>query len=195
VFRFVIVLAAHIALLWGGFELASRPEVRAVAHEIMVRLIDSPPELTQEQPQPKPKPQPVKPTQPPPVMTAAPEAPAPEVSFTVAPPPPVVEAAPMPEMPVVTDARFDADYLSNPKPVYPTASRRLGEEGRVLLRVKVSHGGTALAVEIKQSSGFGRLDDAARAAVLRWRFVAARRGGEAIESWVSVPVVFSLQES
>jgi periplasmic protein TonB len=191
--RFAVILAAHVGLLWAGMELATRPEVREMASDLMVRLIESPPELKQEQPQPKP--QPVKPTQPPPVMTAAPETPAPDVSFAVAPPPPVVEAAPMPETPVVTEARFDADYLSNPKPVYPTASRRLGEEGRVLLRVKVSHGGTALAVEIKQSSGFGRLDDAARAAVLRWRFVAARRGGEAIESWVSVPIVFSLQES
>jgi periplasmic protein TonB len=193
--RFAVILAAHVGLLWSGMELATRPEVREMASDLMVRLIESPPELKQEQPQPKPQPQPVKPTQPPPVMAAAPETPAPDVSFTVAPPPPVVEAAPMPETPVVTEARFDAEYLSNPKPAYPTASRRLGEEGRVLLRVKVSPGGTALSVEIKQSSGFGRLDDAARAAVLRWRFVPARRGGEAIESWVSVPIVFSLEAS
>ena len=95
----------------------------------------------------------------------------------------------------VIAARFDADYLSNPKPVYPVGSRRLGEEGTVLLRVKVSPGGTPINVEIKRSCGFPRLDEAARLAVEQWRFVPARRGDEAVESWVSVPIVFSLQTS
>ena len=34
---------------------------------------------------------------------------------------------------------------------------------------------------------------AAREAVARWRFVPARRGDIAIESWVLVPIVFKLQ--
>lgn len=197
--RFVFILGVHVALLWGGFGLVSRPEVRQAAQEIMVRLIEAPPsveEVRPPEPEP-PRPQPVKRDlpnpMPQPVLTAAPEAPAPEVAVAPAPPAPAVEASAVPA--VVTEARFDADYLSNPKPVYPVASRRLGEEGKVLLRVKVSHGGTPMAVEVKQSCGFGRLDEAARAAVLRWRFVPARRGDEAIESWVSVPIVFSLQAS
>ncbi len=198
--RFALVLSAHLALLWGGMELASRPEVRQAAQDIMVRLIESqpslpevvPPEPTPPRPQPVRRSVPVEAPQP--VLTAAPEAPAPAVSIAQQPPaPPVAEVAPAP--PVVTQARFDADYLSNPKPAYPVASRRLGEEGKVLLRVKVSPGGTALLVEIKQSCGFGRLDDAAKAAVERWKFVPARRGEEAIESWVSVPIVFNLQAS
>jgi protein TonB len=198
--RFAIILAAHVALFLAGMELVSRPEVRQAAQDLMVRLIESPPsapkivppERTPPRPQPVRRPVPIETPQP--VLTAAPEAPAPAVAIAPQPlAPPVAEVAPAP--PMVTFARFDADYLSNPKPIYPTASRRLGEEGRVLLRVKVSHGGTALAVEIKQSCGFGRLDEAARSAVLRWRFVPARRGDEAIESWVSVPIVFSLQES
>ncbi len=89
-------------------------------------------------------------------------------------------------------ARFDADYLHNPRPVYPAASRRLGEEGRVILRVRVSAQGLPLAVDIKQSSGFPRLDEAARAAVERWRFVPAKQGPEAIESSVLVPLQFTL---
>lgn len=197
--RFLLILGVHVALLWGALELASRPEVRMAAQEIMVRLIEAPPSVPDVQPpEPAPpRPQPVKrdlPMQTPqPVLTAAPEAPAPAVAVAPAPPAPPVEAATVPA--VVTEARFDADYLSNPKPAYPIASRRLGEEGKVLLRVKVSSGGTALAVEVKHSCGFGRLDEAARAAVLRWRFVPARRGDEAIESWVAVPIVFSLQAS
>lgn len=202
--RFAIVLAVHVALIWGVLELASRPEVRQVAQELMVRLIEppapepevKPPEIVPPKPTPKPVRKPDPTPRPEPIITAAPEAPAPAETFTAPPQPPappVVEAPPAP--PAVTLARFDADYLSNPKPVYPVASRRLGEEGKVFLRVKVSPGGTALAVEVKQSCGFSRLDAAAKSAVERWRFVPARRGAEAIESWVTVPIVFSLQAS
>lgn len=117
---------------------------------------------------------------------AAPAAPAEEAAGSAASAP---AAAPM------IAARFDADYLRNPSPAYPAASRRLGEEGRVLLRIKVSAQGLPLRVEIKQSSGFQRLDDAARAAVERWRFVPARQGGEAVESSVLVPLQFKLTQN
>ena len=132
----------------------------------------------------------------PPLLTAVAMAPA-TTSFAVAPQAPstAVEAAPAPPaapLPVV-GARFDADYLRNPRPVYPSASRRLGEEGRVVLRVTVSAEGLPESVEIKQTSGFRRLDEAARAAVERWRFVPARRGATAIESSVLVPLQFNLQ--
>jgi protein TonB len=193
--RFTLIAAAHIAVLWGGLELADRPEVRLMAQEIRVRLIDAPPDVPEIVP---PRPQPVRrpvPQTPPPILAVPTEAPVSSMVVAPQPPaPPITEVVP-PAPPVVTAPRFDADYLSNPKPVYPFASRRLGEEGKVLLRVKVSPDGTALSVEIKQSSGFPRLDDAARDAVVRWRFVPARRGDEAIESWVTVPIVFSLQAS
>ncbi|HRF05430.1 TonB family protein [Accumulibacter sp.] len=140
---------------------------------------------------------PAKKVSPTPLLTAAATAPA-TTSFAVAPQAPstAVEAppAPPPAAPVpVVGARFDADYLRNPSPVYPSASRRLGEEGRVILRVTVSAEGLPERVEIKQTSGFRRLDEAARAAVERWRFVAARRGATAIESSVLVPLQFNLQ--
>jgi periplasmic protein TonB len=193
--RFALILAAHLAVLWGTLELASRPEVRQAAAEVLVRLVEPPrAEPKVEPPRPEPPAQRVQPTRsaplpetplPLPVLAAPADAPAPAETFAVPPPPP----AP------VTAARFDADYLANPKPVYPVASRRLGEEGKVVLRVKVSHGGTPMVLEIKQSSGFPRLDEAARSAVEHWRFVPARRGDEAVESWVSVPIVFSLQAS
>ena len=93
----------------------------------------------------------------------------------------------------VTAARFDADYLHNPKPVYPHASRRLGEQGKVLLRVFVSAAGLAEKVEIKLGSGFARLDQAAEEAVSRWRFVPAKRGEQAIAAWVQVPITFQLE--
>ena len=45
-------------------------------------------------------------------------------------------------------ARFDADYLQNPKPKYPALSRRLGEEGKVVLRVRAERAGAALSVVV-----------------------------------------------
>lgn len=197
--RFIVILAAHVALLWAGLELASRPEVRQITRELMVRLVQLPlPETKTELPPQPPKLLPVRATPPPPIMTAAPDTAAPTATFSVPPQPPAppaVEAIPAPPAPVATAARFDADYLSNPKPVYPTGSRRLGEEGKVMLRVHVSAEGTSLDVQVKQSSGFARLDEAAKSAVERWRFVPAKRGADPIDSWVAVPIVFSLQTS
>jgi protein TonB len=95
--------------------------------------------------------------------------------------------------PATTAARFDAAYLNNPRPDYPNLSRRLGEQGKVLLRVRVGSDGQALAVNVEKSSEFSRLDDAALRVVGRWRFIPARRGNEAIETSVIVPIVFQLE--
>jgi protein TonB len=118
------------------------------------------------------------------------------LAFSVPPQPPTAApAAPINLAPAplaVTAARFDADYLDNPKPVYPHASRRLGEQGKVLLRVYVSAAGLAEKVEIKLGSGFARLDQSAHDAVSRWRFVPARRGEQAVAAWVQVPITFQL---
>jgi protein TonB len=104
----------------------------------------------------------------------------------------VTKAAPAEPAPIQAP-RFDAAYLQNPAPAYPPVSRRLGEEGRVLLRVLVSEAGRAERVEINQSSGSARLDEAAREAVRAWRFVPARQGERNTSAWVIVPIHFSLQ--
>lgn len=101
---------------------------------------------------------------------------------------PVVTTPPATFVPPI----FNAAYLDNPPPPYPPASRRLSETGHVLLRVFVSATGRAERVELKVSSGFDRLDDAARAAVIRWRFVPARRGDEPVAAWVVVPITFAM---
>lgn len=88
---------------------------------------------------------------------------------------------------------FSAEYLNNPAPAYPRLSRRLGEQGKVLLRVRVTVEGRAAQIVEAQSSGSARLDEAARQAVRQWRFVPAQRGGQAVEAWVIVPIVFTLE--
>ena len=92
-----------------------------------------------------------------------------------------------------SQASFDADYLHNPIPVYPAFSLRLREEGRVLLKVWVTAQGGAKQVRMARSSGYARLDEAALEAVRQWRFVPARAGEQPMDSWVLVPVQFSLR--
>lgn len=133
-----------------------------------------------------------------PVIAMQPQQAAPAAGFSV----PAVAAgaqvaaaewAPAMASPAITPARFEAAYLQNPRPDYPPLSRRLGEEGKVLLRVRVSREGQAAAVDLEKSSNFARLDEAARAVVSHWRFVPARRGEEAIDATVIVPIVFRLE--
>ena len=93
----------------------------------------------------------------------------------------------------LTLPRFDAAYLRNPAPVYPLLARRLGEQGQVVLRVRVSQAGAAEEIEIASASGFARLDQAAVEAVRRWRFVPARRGMQGTAAWVLVPIAFKLE--
>ena len=93
----------------------------------------------------------------------------------------------------LTPARFDAAYLNNPAPEYPWLSRRMGEQGRVLLSVYVNEQGKAGDISIRQSSGYSRLDNAAVDSVRKWRFAAARQGEKMVASWVQVPVKFVLE--
>lgn len=89
---------------------------------------------------------------------------------------------------------FNAAYLNNPAPHYPAVSRRLGEQGLVLLRVQVTEDGTAGSVELQTGSGSSRLDQAALEAVKKWQFVPAKRGEQPVSASVVVPVRFSIEE-
>ena len=90
----------------------------------------------------------------------------------------------------VTPPTFDAAYLRNPKPVYPMSARRRGEEGTVILNVLVTREGVPAMVTVQTTSGSSTLDRVAVEAVKGWRFVPARRGTEAVEASVLVPIVF-----
>jgi protein TonB len=133
------------------------------------------------------------------VIAMTPEQAAPSAVFT-APTPVVAHPPAAPVNPVVTapatfsPARFEAAYLHNPRPNYPAISRRLGEEGKVLLRVRVSSEGRATAVDLEKSSNFERLDESARQAVAQWRFVPAKRGDEAVDATIIIPLVFRLED-
>ena len=90
-------------------------------------------------------------------------------------------------------ALYRSSYLHNPKPAYPERSRELGEEGRVEIKVRVGKNGEPVSVAVARSSGYRRLDQSAQQAVQGWRFVPARENGQAIESWLLVPIPFRLE--
>lgn len=188
---------AHVLLLAAIALVVPSERLQELARPFTARVIELAPVVPKLPPQ-KPPPRKAPPAAQPIMVSNAPTQAAQAVAFTVAPqapapPAPVpITAVPGPAEPVVIAARFDADYLDNPKPVYPHASRRLGEQGKVLLRVRVSADGAPENVDVKHSSGFPRLDQAALDAVSRWRFVPARRGAEAVSAWVLVPITFNL---
>ncbi|MEY5097525.1 MAG: hypothetical protein RJA36_244 [Pseudomonadota bacterium] len=119
-----------------------------------------------------------------PSAAAAPAAPA----AAPAPAAPAATAAPKVELP-----SSSADYLSNPKPPYPPLSKRLNEQGLVVLRVYIEADGTASKAEVRTSSGYERLDQAALQTVLRWRYVPGKRGGAPEAMWFNVPINFVLE--
>jgi len=151
------------------------------------------------QPAPLPVPQPLeRETLPMPELAPAadpaplPPAPA-QVAQVPAEPAPADPAPAAAEDAPVTQPLFAADYLRNPKPRYPMISRRMGEEGLVKLRVYVTSAGEPRQVELKESCGFPRLDQAALNVVKNWRFVPARRGEAPVDAWVVVPIRFTLK--
>jgi protein TonB len=98
-------------------------------------------------------------------------------------------------MAAMTPPSLGASYLHNPKPVYPALARRLGEEGTVVLQVRVSANGLVDSVSIRRTSGYPELDRAALSAVRQWTFTPASRAGRPVAGWVLVPILFSLDES
>jgi protein TonB len=192
------IVAAHAGVLALLVSLDVIPAPIAVT-TLIVDLIQPatptpPPEVITPQPRPvEIKPPPRRQPTPVPQPVLATNAPA---TANLIEAPLVRETAPAPPTPVavaVTQPRFDADYLSNPAPAYPPLSRRMGEEGKVVLRVFVEPSGRPSQIELKTSSSSPRLDQAAQEAVWRWKFIPAKRGDDPVAAWVVVPVVFTLK--
>ena len=211
---FLAVIAGHVFLLWAlvkGLAMAAPqpPEVVVMASIISAPPIqEAPPEPQVEPPKPQPKPlaQPKLKPQP---LAIKPKAQAQKPAETV-----VAQAQPVQastaaavESDSKTEAKASsappsdtvvkptkADYLNNPKPEYPALSRRLGEEGKVVVSVLISTQGRAEEVRLKKSSGYNRLDEAAMRAVKTWGFRAGTRNGVAEAMWFDVPVLFRLDD-
>ena len=84
------------------------------------------------------------------------------------------------------------EYIQAPQPVYPSQSRRMGEQGKVVLRVLVNEKGQADQVLVQHSSGSSRLDEAGRQAALRALFKPYIEDGRPVAVFVIVPLNFQL---
>jgi protein TonB len=208
----VTVVALHVGALWAMHSgLLKRVVEWVIPAEVMIEAT-----APAEPEQPKPTPSPAKPVTTQSNAPATPQqAPVPLAVATPTPTPsanapaPVVVAEPSTQTtnspavaaaaaPYAPPAKLvlpskDADYLNNPSPPYPSASKRMGEQGQVVIRTLIGVDGTAQQAEIKRSSGYERLDQVSLATALRWKYVPGKRAGVAEAMWFDVPFNWELR--
>lgn len=153
------------------------PDLPPPAFPVAAKPPPPPPKPPPPQP-PPPKPAPARP----PAAPAQAPAPAPSEAAT-----PAAPAAPK------TVSASQVGFLVPPDPVYPTRSRRAGEEGTTTVRVLVDIAGRPAQVSLQSSSGFGALDESALAAVRAAKFRPYTEAGQAQPVWVSISIRFKLQ--
>lgn len=214
-----VAFAAALAALLHGFLLFwyfNRPTPLQLSEAAPLPMIDMvlaappappvtqpkvpPPPVPPKEPK-KPDPEPVKKPKPKPLKqeTVVKQVEPQKEEPGATPPAPPAPAAPIRDRPaapsndVLTPANSNADYLNNPKPVYPGVARSRHWEGLVYLRVYVTADGHAAEVVVQRSSSHEVLDEAALDAVKRWRFVPTKRGQLTQASWVTVPIEFELE--
>ncbi|HEY4542137.1 MAG TPA: TonB family protein [Noviherbaspirillum sp.] len=218
--RFGFILLLHAGFVFALQNSLDKPEVRVASSPkpVFVSFVAPPapepvkpvevPKPPEPKPEPKPKPKPVVKPKPQPAplppSEKAIEAPKPEPAPPEPPPPapaaaPVAPAArpaapapaPAPVVPRVVSS--GVEYLYSPKPAYPAMSRRLGEEGTVVLRVTISERGLVDQIEVAKSSGYPRLDESALRTVKTYRFKPQMENGRAIPVIANIPVPFNIE--
>jgi len=96
-------------------------------------------------------------------------------------------------VPAASDARYTGPGLHNPPTRYPRLALERHWEGLVRLKVEVLPNGTAGQIHVLQSSGHDLLDESALEHVKSlWHFEPARRGAQAVVSWVVIPIEFKI---
>lgn len=212
----VVVALLHGVVLYGMWSYKLLPTPKDAA-TLFVNFINPPaPPKPKEEPPPPPQVQPpkeVKLDQPRPVPQPQPrqlvaEAPVTSPAEPVAPPPPPrpeplppIEAPPPPPAPpkpagpVSLGGELSVACPERTPPVYPMMSKRLGEQGRVVLRVELDETGRVSGARVTNSSGVPRLDEAALAAVRQWHCNPAKRDGEPVRAVATQPFDFTLKEN
>lgn len=207
------VVVFHVAVLWALQSGLLRRTVEMVVPAVLLSEFVAPPAPKVEEPAPVATPEPApprpvkQPQKAPPVAKASPEPapqplaaqpspqpPAPSMAIQAQPsaPSPAATMSAAPAAPARELPTSDADYLQNPRPVYPAMSKRLNEQGRVIVRVLIGEDGRPQNPQVKVSSGFDRLDRAAIEHVMRCRFVPGKVGGVPQAMWHDAPVNYVL---
>jgi len=177
-----LVVVLHALLLWAIASGLARKVVRMTENTVdAVLMSEAPP------PAPAPKtPPPRIPAPPPPAPTST----APAISQPSTPP------AAAPAAPATPALRTGAVIQAGAycaKPDYPSASRRMEEEGTVTLKFLIGIDGRVMQAEIEKSSGFNRLDEAARNALSKCQFRPGTVDGKAEQSWANIRYTWRLE--
>ena len=200
----VIVVAFHIALGYALVEGLARKIVEVVRSPLDTKMIEE----VKPPPPDKPPPPPPKLVTPPP-----PYIPPPEISIQasvtgptitavtqVKPPAPVPPPArPAPPPPAPAKAREPVriaavvDARACEKPAYPSAALRANETGVVLLSFLIDIDGNVLESRVERSSGYRRLDDAARNGLSLCKFKPATVDGKPERTWSRIEYEWKIE--
>lgn len=188
---FSLVVLFHILLIYVLASGLGSSVIKVIRGPIETKIIQEVKETKKAPPPPPPKFEQPPPFVPPPEVSIA----LPAESSSTAISQVTNKVAPKPAAPVVvTAARADPRH-PNSRPPYPPTSRRLEEQGTVILNLYVQADGKVSDARVQKSSGSERLDEAAvREALRSWRFLPATQGGTPIAAWHPVAVTFRLED-
>jgi len=189
------IVLVHAVTLYGLLLLGPKREPTALETPIVVNFIAQPQSRPQWQP-PQVK------TVAPNILTPMPDAPV--IESPVLPPSERAISVPVQQAAAVNAERVErsapklissVEYVREPAPRYPPQSRKLREQGLVILRVLIDERGVACSIEVESSSGHARLDHAAREAVSRAAFRPYVEDGLPRRALVLIPIEFSLNRA
>lgn len=187
----IAVIGIHVALIYVLAVSMGVVEAPKFVQPIEAVFIPEPTQPEPEMPQVKPDL---------PKLAEPSEQPPPEIQFDEVVVPPAENAMPASNNAVaateaVGQTAQELKTSTRVEPTYPPASRRASEEGTVRLKVLVDETGRPKDIQVAQSSGFSRLDEAAKQAVRRWKFVAANNGSGPVSVWTQVAISFRLTDA
>lgn len=204
------IIVAHLCLFYALQQGLTTKMVHMLPKEVIISLIQplqaAPKPPAQIAPAPAPLPKQLHVPQafiaPAPEVMTTPLQATPENTIPITPPTPATStiatltstpaAPPAPISNTLPKLVSGVEYLQAPQAEYPALARRMGEEGKVTLRVLVNEKGRAEKVEIQKSSGFNRLDEAARVAVMRALFKPYIEDGKPFMMLATATISFSL---
>ncbi len=189
----IAVILLHIVIVWGFYTGLAGQLVQKIIPPVEIAQIDKPKDVDKPPP-PPPKLEEIKPYVPPPefvdIQAAPPETNAISVVTQIKAPPaaPVVAAVRQ-----ISAPKYDTKHpFKIGEEYYPDASKRAGEEGSCILRMRVSASGQILDATVQTSSGFPRLDEACLKGVKGQRMTPAMEDGKGVEGTFPFKITWKL---
>jgi len=97
-------------------------------------------------------------------------------------------------VPVLVEAAIDPRFARDFQPPYPPAKLRMGENGRVVVRVQIGTDGRVRAIELVSATDTIFFEATRRYALRHWRFTPATRDGLPVESWKTMTLRFEMKD-